>query len=45
MHGLKYLEIASTLDISVKTVEAQMGKALRILRAQLAAYLPKTDDL
>ena len=45
VHGLKYAEIASTLGISVKTVEAQMGKALRMLRERLAAWLPeKTDD-
>ena len=45
VHGLKYSEIARTLDISVKTVEAQMGKALRTLREQLAAFLPKSDSL
>jgi RNA polymerase sigma-70 factor (ECF subfamily) len=38
--GLKYAEIATTLGISVKTVEAQMGKALRTLRERLAAWLP-----
>lgn len=36
---LKYREIADKLDISVKTVENQMGKALKILRAKLADYL------
>jgi RNA polymerase sigma-70 factor, ECF subfamily len=40
VHGLKYLEIASAMDISIKTVEAQMGKALRILREEMAAFLP-----
>lgn len=34
--GLKYSEIAVALGISVKTVEAQMSKALRILREELA---------
>lgn len=38
--GLKYKEIAEQLDISVKTVESQMGKALKFLREQLAEYLP-----
>jgi len=37
--GLKYAEIAGHLDISVKTVENQMSKALKILREQLAGYL------
>ena len=37
---LKYREIADRLGISVKTVEAQMSKALRILREKLADYLP-----
>jgi RNA polymerase sigma-70 factor (ECF subfamily) len=40
VHGLRYAEIASTLGISVKTVEAQMGKALRVLRDELAPWLP-----
>lgn len=37
---LRYREIADVLGLSVKTVENQMGKALRILRAELADYLP-----
>lgn len=37
---LKYKEIAEKLDISVKTVENQMGKALKFLRDELAEYLP-----
>ncbi len=37
---LKYREIADKLNLSVKTVENQMGKALRIMRVALAEYLP-----
>jgi len=36
---LKYAEIAEKLGISIKTVEAQMSKALRILREKLIDYL------
>ena len=38
--GLKYQEIALHLGLSVKTVEAQMGKALKRLRISLAEFLP-----
>lgn len=38
--GLSYAEIARVLAISPKTVENQMGRALRMLRARLAPYLP-----
>lgn len=37
---LKYQEIATQLGISIKTVENQIGKALRILRTELSDYLP-----
>ena len=37
---LKYREIADKLDISVKTVENQMGKALKLLRIKLVEFLP-----
>lgn len=33
--GLKYKEIAVALNLSIKTVEAQMGKALQFLRETL----------
>jgi len=36
--GLKYREIAERLSISVKTVEANMGKALKELRSSLEKY-------
>ena len=37
--GKKYAEIAVELNISVKTVEAQMSKALKLMRERLADYL------
>ncbi|RAJ21153.1 RNA polymerase sigma-70 factor [Pedobacter cryoconitis] len=36
---LKYREIADQLGLSIKTVESQMGKALRILRLKLVDFL------
>lgn len=36
--GLKYTEIAEELNLSVKTVEAQMGLALKHLRNELKDY-------
>lgn len=36
--GMKYKDIADTLNISVKTVEAQMGFALKYLRDELKEY-------
>ena len=36
MEGKKYSIIATELEISIKTVEAQIGKALKILRERLA---------
>jgi RNA polymerase sigma-70 factor, ECF subfamily len=39
VEGLAYNEIAKTLNISVKTVETQMSKALSRLRYELKEYL------
>lgn len=36
---LKYREIADQLGLSIKTVENHIGKALRLLREELADYL------
>lgn len=36
---LSYHEISEFLGISIKTVENQMGKALKLLRSRLAEYL------
>jgi RNA polymerase sigma-70 factor (ECF subfamily) len=38
--GMTYNQIAEKLGISVKTVENQMGKALKSLREELSDYLP-----
>lgn len=40
VHGFRYAEIAETLGVSVKAVEAQMTRALRTLRGRLAPWLP-----
>ena len=37
--GLKYKEIAQKLSISIKTVEANMGKALKAFRHSLKDYM------
>lgn len=36
---MSYREIADQMDISIKTVENQMGKALKLLREQLSEFL------
>lgn len=38
--GLSYAEIAELLEISVKTVETQMGRALKAIRSVLDSHLP-----
>jgi RNA polymerase sigma-70 factor (ECF subfamily) len=40
--GMKYAEIASALSLSVKTVEAEMTRALRTLRKEVEKYTPVT---
>ncbi|ADV43749.1 RNA polymerase sigma-70 factor [Bacteroides helcogenes] len=39
MQGLKYAEIARSLSLSVKTVEAEMTKVLRTLRGEIDNYI------
>lgn len=36
LHGMKYREIASALNLSEKTIENQMTKAIRLLRTYVA---------
>ena len=42
--GMRYSEIAEALGVSVKAVEANMSRALRIMRERLAPWLPQQDD-
>jgi RNA polymerase sigma-70 factor (ECF subfamily) len=37
-HGLSYAEIAQVMGIAPKTVEVQIGAALRTLRARLSRF-------
>lgn len=38
LHGMKYREIAKELDLSEKTVENQMGKAIKTLREFVCSH-------
>jgi RNA polymerase sigma-70 factor (ECF subfamily) len=38
-HGLTYAQIARALDVSVKTVETQMGRALKSLHRRLKSHV------
>lgn len=40
LQGLKHKEIAERLDVSVRTVEARLGKALELLGKYLKDFLP-----
>lgn len=42
MGGKKYAEIAALLSLSVKTVEAEMTKALKVLRKEIENYIQTT---
>ena len=39
MKGMKYAEIAASLSLSVKTIEAEMTKTLRVLRNEIDNYI------
>jgi RNA polymerase sigma-70 factor (ECF subfamily) len=39
VEGLKYAQIADKMGISIKTVEAQMSKALSVLRTHLREFI------
>ncbi len=43
--SMTYQEIASALDISIKTVENQISKALKILRKDLSDYKMKGNSI
>jgi RNA polymerase sigma-70 factor (family 1) len=42
---MSYKEIAETMNVSVKTVENQMGKALAYLRGNLAPYIKEAAGI
>ncbi len=43
--GLRNAQIAETLGVTVKAVEAQMGRALKTLRERLRPWLPSGEQL
>jgi len=42
---MKYREVADHLGVSIKTVENQMGKALKRLRSHLKPYILKKSSI
>ena len=42
--GLSYAEVATQLEISTKTVDAQMQKALKHLRSEVGTYLEQHES-
>lgn len=42
--GLSYAEVAAQLEISTKTVDAQMQKALKHLRSEVGTYLEQQES-
>ncbi len=45
VRGLRYAEVAEELGVTVKAVEAQMGKALKVMRDRLAPWIPPGKSL
>jgi RNA polymerase sigma-70 factor (family 1) len=45
LEGLKNEEIAKQLNLSKRTVETQISKALKVLRKKLADYIPVSSKL
>ena len=41
--GMRYSEIAEIMGVSVKAVEANMSRALRVLRERLAPWMPGAE--
>ena len=39
---MKYQEIADRMGLSVKTIENQKGKALKLMRLKMVDFLPAT---
>ncbi len=44
-YELSYKEIAQVMDISINSVEIQMGSALKYIREELSGYYPDPREL